>query len=312
MSVTHPALRGVTVATVLPFTDDLAIDWTSYSRLLEYCATPEDVSAIFVNGHAGEGATLSPAERIEVIKRTRTFIGDSTPLLTGLIAFSTNDAVEQAKEAEQNGVDVAVIFPMPQFAAGAATDPRYVLDLVDEVLNATSLPVSIFQQSLASGSGFSTAVLVELAERDRVIAIKEGSGDIGVYEDNWRTLKALRPDIAILASNYHWMFAQMATGADGILSGMGSMIPQLLCSLWQASEAGDLAAMRQINDRLYPLVRTIYGAPPLIDMHTRLKVGLQHMGVIASARPRKPLLDIRPDVAQRIIQAVDAAGLRCN
>lgn len=309
MTKTIP-LSGVTVATVLPFRDDLSIDWASYERLLAYCTTPEGITAVFVNGHAGEGATLTPAERVEVIRRTRAFIGKDKPLMTGLIAFSTEEAVRQAREAEENGVDVAVVFPMPQFSAGASGDARYVVDLVDRVLEACTLPVSIFQQSVAAGMGFSTPVLEELCRRKRVIAVKEGSGDIGLYEDNVRRLKAVNPEVAILASNYHWVFAQMATGADGILSGMGSMVPHLLADLWAATEAGDLKAMRAVNDRLYPIVRTIYGAPPLIDMHTRLKVGLQHLGVIADARPRPPLLPVRADVARAVVASVDQAGLR--
>ncbi|GGE41312.1 dihydrodipicolinate synthase family protein [Agaricicola taiwanensis] len=304
------SLNGVTVATVLPFKEDLSIDWKSYDRLLEYCTTPKGMSAVFVNGHAGEGATLTPAERVEVIKRTRAFIGDDVPLLTGIIPYSTADAIEQAKEAEDNGVDVAVLFPMPQFSAGASSDPRYAVDYVDTVLNAVKLPVSIFQQAVSAGLGFTTPVLLELVKRERVIAIKEGSGDITLYEDNLRLLKAAAPKVAILPSNYHWLFAQVATGADGILSGMASMIPHMLCDLWAATEAGDLKAMRAVNDRLYPIVRTIYGSPPLIDMHTRLKVGLEHMGIIASARPRPPLLPVPKDTIKRVIATVDDAGLK--
>ena len=56
-------LHGVITATVLPFKFDGSIDWDSYYKLLEYCATPEGISAIFVNGHAGEGATLDAEER---------------------------------------------------------------------------------------------------------------------------------------------------------------------------------------------------------------------------------------------------------
>ena len=52
-------LRGVTVATVLPFKDDLTIDWEGYARLLDYCACPDGIAAVFVNGHAGEGGSLS-------------------------------------------------------------------------------------------------------------------------------------------------------------------------------------------------------------------------------------------------------------
>jgi 4-hydroxy-tetrahydrodipicolinate synthase len=304
------SLEGVTVATVLPFDDDLAIDWKSYDRLLAYCTQPKGINAVFVNGHAGEAATLTPRERIEVIERTRAFIGADVPLLSGIIPYSTADAVTQARQAEDAGADVAVLFPMPQFAAGASSDPRYAIDYVDTVLDAISLPVSIFQQAVSTGYGFQTSVLLDLVKNDRVIAIKEGSGDITLYEDNLRLLKAAAPQVAILPSNYHWLFAQVATGADGILSGMASMIPHLLCDLWAATLAGDLKAMRAVNDRLYPIVRMIYGSAPLIDMHTRLKVGLAHMGIIAGARPRPPLLPVPEATARRVIEIVDQADLK--
>ncbi|MEC5293111.1 MULTISPECIES: dihydrodipicolinate synthase family protein [unclassified Aurantimonas] len=304
------SLDGVTVATVLPFNDDLTIDWKSYDRLLEYCTTPKGINAVFVNGHAGEGATLTSKERVEVIRRTRAFLGDEVPLLTGIIPYSTDDAVAQAKEAQDNGVDVAVLFPMPQFSAGASSDPRYAVHYVDTILDAVDLPVSIFQQAVSSGNGFTTSVLLELVKRDRVIAIKEGSGDITLYEDNWRLLKAAAPNVAVLPSNYHWLFAQVATGADGILSGMASMIPHLLGDLWAASQADSLKSMREVNERLYPIVRTIYGSPPLIDMHTRLKVGLEHMGIIANAKPRPPLLPVPKATAKRVIETVNEAGLK--
>ena len=48
--IKKPDLRGVTVATVLPFKDDLAIDWDGYARVLDYCACPDGVAAVFVNG----------------------------------------------------------------------------------------------------------------------------------------------------------------------------------------------------------------------------------------------------------------------
>jgi 4-hydroxy-tetrahydrodipicolinate synthase len=142
---------------------------------------------------------------------------------------------------------------------------------------------------IASGLGFSTPVLVEVARRPGVLAIKEGSGDVRVYEENWRAVKQAAPEVAILASNFDWFLAQAAIGADGILSGLASLTPDLLVELWRAAQAGDLRAMRRADARLHPVVRAIYGARPLMDMHTRIKVGLRHLGVIDGALPAPPL-----------------------
>ncbi|BBK32792.1 4-hydroxy-tetrahydrodipicolinate synthase [Stella humosa] len=302
-------LNDVVVATILPFAPDLSIDWAGYERFLGYCVRP-GISAVFVNGHAGEGASLTPDERVEVIRRTRAVIGRTRPLLAGIIAYSTAEAVRQAREARDAGAEVAVLFPLPQFAGGGAADPAVVLDYVDRVIDGAGLPVSVFQYPIASGLGFSTPVLVDVARRPGVLAIKEGSGDIRAYEENWRAVKQAAPEVAILASNFDWFLAQAAIGADGILSGLASLTPDLLVELWRAAQAGDLRAMRQADDRLHPVVRAIYGARPLMDMHTRIKVALRHLGVIGCALPRPPLLAVAEATERVVTETVDRAGLR--
>ena len=129
------------------------------------------------------------------------------------------------------------------------------------------------------------------------------------YEENWRQVKAAVPGVAILPSNFDWFLAQCAVGADGILSGLASLTPHFLIDLWRATESKDLGSMRAASDRLHPVVRSIYGAPPRMDMHTRIKVALQHLGVIACSRPRPPLLTVSDDIAARVRATVDNAGL---
>jgi 4-hydroxy-tetrahydrodipicolinate synthase len=301
-------LRGVVVATVLPFDRTGHIDWVSYDRVLQYCAIPEGITAVFVNGHAGEGASLTAAERTEVITRTRDRIGGK-PLLTGIIALSVSEAIAQAQQAQAAGADCAVLFPLQGLGGGATVTARAPVAYVKTVSEAITIPVSIFQYPLASGLGFTTETLVEMARLPQVIAVKEGSDTMLAYEENWRRVKAVRHDLAFLASNFNWFLAQLAVGGDGILSGLASLTPHWLIDLWRASEAGDLPAMRAASERLYPIVRTIYGPTPLIDMHTRIKVGLKKLGLIPSAEPRLPLLPVLPDVAAEVERAVEQSGL---
>jgi 4-hydroxy-tetrahydrodipicolinate synthase len=299
-------LRGVTVATVLPFKDDLSIDWDGYARVLDYCARPDGIAAVFVNGHAGEGGSLSDEERQAVIERTRAHIGNK-PLLAGIIAHSTAEAIRQAKLAEAAGAECAVLFPPAPLGGGASATSRAPVAFVRAVSTAIEIPVSIFQYPLASGFGYSVQTLAELAAIDGVIAIKEGSDTIFAYDENRRAVKKVNPDVAILPSNFNWFLPQLAVGGDGILSGLVSLAPQLFIELWQASVADDLKAMRAINERLYPIVQAIYGPAPIVDMHTRMKVGLKALGLIGNADPRPPLMPILPKLCDAIATTVGTA-----
>ena len=298
------ALGGLVVATVLPFTEDGAVDWPSYRRLLDHCAVPDHTSAVFVNGHAGEGAALDDETRVQVIRETRRAIGGK-PMLSGIIALSTAEAVRQAKLAEDAGADCVVPFPLGQFQAGGTATPEVPLDYMGAIAKAVRVPLSIFQYPVGSGLGYTLETLSAFARMPEVIAVKDGGDSIALYEDVWRALKAINPAIAILPSNFDWFLPQLAVGADGILSGLGSLVPQDLHALWQAARRQDLPAMRAASDRLYPLVRSIYG-PPRMDMHTRIKAGLRDMGIIDCARPRQPLLPLEESVRERVVETVRA------
>lgn len=301
-----PDLKGLTVATLLPYRDDFSIDWDDYARVLDYCVAPDGVTAVLVNGHAGEGGLLIAEERRQVIERTRAHIPNK-PVLAGIIATSTVEAIAEARMAEEAGADCAVLFPPGPLGGGASATARAPVTYVRAVSEAIGIPVSLFQYPVTSGYGYSTETLCELAAIKGVIAVKEGSDTMLAYDENWRAVKKQSPHVAILASNYNWFLPQMAVGADGILSGLGSLAPHLFVELCQAGAAGDLAAMRAVNDRLYPIVRAIYGPAPLIDMHTRMKTGLKALGIIRNASPRLPMMPTEDAVAANIANVVSAA-----
>lgn len=305
--ITGKDLGGITVATVLPFHENGAIDWAGYEAVLAHCARPETTDCVFVNGHAGEATALTATERAEVIRRTRDHIGRDRMLLAGVVPTGYPEAVIQSEAAREAGADVAVIFPAEALGggnAGTAAGVRFMEKLAADL---DDMPLSVFQFPLASGFGFSTDVLARMAQIPQVVAIKEGSATILAYDENRRAIKAVAPDVAILPSNFHFFFAQLALGGDGILSGLASLVPDLLADLWKASQANDLTAMRSANERLYPVVRAIYGPAPVVDMHTRMKDGLRLMGIIGHSAPRLPLLPQSPEVVEGVRRALVAA-----
>jgi 4-hydroxy-tetrahydrodipicolinate synthase len=104
------------------------------------------------------------------------------------------------------------------------------------------------------------------------------------------------------------LMASFLLGADGAISGMGSVAADLQAELFLACDKGDLAEARRINDRLDPLVRVFY-APPFVDMHNRMKEALAILGRIPAAHVRPPLTPVSAAERDAIRRALAAAGL---
>ena len=102
--------------------------------------------------------------------------------------------------------------------------------------------------------------------------------------------------------------ASFLVGADGCISGMGSVAADLQADLFTAVTAGDLAGAHRVNERLAPLVSVFY-APPFVDMHNRMKEALALLGRIPAAHVRPPLTPVSDDERDRIRLALRASGL---
>ena len=139
-------------------------------------------------------------------------------------------------------------------------------------------------------------------------AIKDWIGNVPHHEWHVRTLQSLPRPVNVLSTHSAWLFSSLVLGCNGLLSGSGSVIPDLQSQLFRAVQRNDLAAARALNDRIEPLMRVFY-ADPFVDMHNRMKEALVLLGRLPRAYVRPPLVKIgRPEIA-RIRQGLIEAGL---
>ncbi len=162
------------------------------------------------------------------------------------------------------------------------------------------LPIVVFEYPPASGIGYAPETLARLCDIPQVAAVKDWSNDIVAFERNLRAIRATGRPVAVLSSFTMSLMSSFLLGADGAISGMGSVVADLQADLFDACRKGDLEEARRINDRLDPLVRVFY-APPFVDMHNRMKEALVILGRIPAAHVRPPLTPI-PDAERRAIR----------
>ncbi len=299
---------GVMPANILPFTADLAIDEPAYRRHLRWLADTPGVTGIVANGHAAEVSSLTRDERQRALAIAVEEVGGRCPIVAGVYSDGTREAVELARDAKALGAAGVLVFPPTLFMWGAQVKPEMVLRHFSEIAAGADLPIVVFEYPPASGIGYSPDTLAALTAIPQVAAVKDWSNDIVAFEQNLRALRATGRPVAMLSAFTMSLMASFLLGADGAISGMGSVTADLQAELFAACQKGDLDGARRLNDRLAALVRVFY-APPFVDMHNRMKEALVLLGRIPAAHVRPPLTPVSEAERAAIRRALTAAGL---
>src|SRR5919202_3306126 len=302
-------LGGVIPANLMAFDADLKIDEGNYRRHIRYLVDTPGVAGLTTNAHASEVATLTLEEQQRSLDITLDEVAGKVPVVCGVYEDGTHKAAKIAKTAEQQGADCLLVFPSTVYDFGHQLRPEMAHKHIATVAEATSLPIIVFVYPVTSGLHIPTDNLIKIcAEIDNVIAIKEWSNDIGTYERNYRELKALDKNISVLSSFSKSLLASLCIGADGILSGHGSVIADLHVKMFDAVKRGDLEEARLVADRIYPIVQVTY-AEPFLDAHNRMKEALTILNRIDEVHVRPPLQPITDAEREKIRRAITEADL---
>ena len=299
--------HGVIPAVLLPFDNDLEIDEANFRKHLRDVATTEGLSGITINAHSTEVASCTFDEQRRVLEITQDEVGDRLPVINGIWADGSIEAVRIARMAAQGGASALLVFPPAPFTLGQT--PAMALAHVKRIADATDLPLIVFQYPLATGQGYPKDTLLKMCEEvPSIRAIKDWIGNIPHHEWHIRTLQSLPRPVNVLTTHSSWLFSSLVLGCNGLLSGSGSVIADLQAQLFRAVKKNDMAEAKRLNDRIEPTARVFY-ADPFVDMHNRMKEAHVLLGKLPRAAVRPPLVKIERAEIARIRQALVEAGL---
>lgn len=300
---------GVIPATLLAFAEDLSIDETETRRHLRHVANTRGISAITVNGHASEVHACTFEEQKRILALSLAEIGDRVPLINGVYADGSMEGARIARMAAAEGASALLVFPPNSMAMGGQLRPEMALAHFRMIADATDLPLILFQYPASTGLGYPVDTLMQLIETIPTIrAIKDWCADPLLHERNIRALQGRSKPVTVLTTHSAWLMASLAMGANGLLSGAGSVVADLHVALFEAIKDEDLARARKINDRLVPVQQAFY-APPFLDMHNRMKECLMLLGRMKRAVVRPPLVKLTQSEIDGLKAALDLAGI---
>ncbi len=299
-------LEGLIPATVLPMREDAEIDEAGLRRYIRHVAGAKP-KALAINVDTGEGPHLWQKERLRVLELVLAEVGDRIPVIAGLGAQFTAQAVDMARETKEVGAAGLLVFPIGAYQ-GLPLDPELPVRYHAAIGDATGLPLVLFQlQPALGGVNFEPETLERLCRVAQVVAIKEASFDRERFVEVRDAVKAARPECVYLTGNDNFIHESFVLGAQGALIGFGAVATHQQVELVTHALAGRHEQARSIMERLTPLVDAIF-APPVRNYRARAKAALVMQGILDRETVRPPLLPISDTERKRIRAAMVYAG----
>jgi 4-hydroxy-tetrahydrodipicolinate synthase len=299
-------VRGIVPACIVTFDQDGRFDERAYRRYLEWLL-PQGPVALAINADTGEGPHLWPDERERVLRVAVEVAGD-VPVIAGLSATFTAQAIEEAKRAQGAGAAGLLVFPIPAYQ-GTPLDPAIPVAYHEAIARGCGLPMVAFQlQPALGGVIFSEEILGRIAAIDRVVALKEASFDARLYLQTRRMIERLARPIDLLTGDDNFVYESFVMGAEGALIGFGTLATDLQVRMYGLTREGRWDEARAVWERIRPLEEAVY-ALPVRDYRARTKVALRHLGVIDSTVMRPPLFEVGPEAVAAVRAAIEAARL---
>jgi len=286
-------------ATVCPMDDAGHIVEDELARHIETVSNSRAIRGLLINGHAGEGHLLNPAERRLVVEITRKTAPVGCFVTVGVTSEGTVQAVQEAIDAAKAGADAILVFPPNHWAGGV--DARIAVERHRAIAEASGMPIVLYKAPVGSGSmSYTPEILSTLLELDAVCGIKEGSWEVATYEATWRLSKVRRPDVAVMGSGDEHLLTSFMIGSDGSQVSLAAIIPDTVTDLFEAAACGDWRAARALHDDLYPLSVAIYRDAPQFLATARLKACLKLLGRISCDQVKAPMRQLYPEELQRL------------
>ena len=280
-------LKGLGVALVTPFNEDLSIDFDSLTKLVEYNIA-NGTDFLVVLGTTAETATLSKAEQAQVIEHIVKVNNKRLPLVLGIGGNNTLAVKEQIESTDLSDFEgILSVSPYYNKPNQEGIYQHY------KMLASTGKNIIIYNVPGRTGQNIDAATTLRLAKDfPNLFMIKEASPNISQYFDILRKKPA---GFSLVSGDDEFTLPVTLAGGDGVISVIGQAYPKLFSDMIKLAKESKVKEAYAIHNQLVELIRLIFaeGNP------CGVKTVLAEMGIIKN-HLRLPLIKASENLQDRI------------
>jgi len=284
---------GAATAIITPFKNGV-IDYDSFGKIIEF-QIKGGIDAIVVAGTTGEAATLTHEEHCDCIEFVVNKVDGRVPVIAGTGSNDTAYANELSKFACDAGADALLLVTPYYNKASQKGLIKNFLDTADK----TNKPIILYNVPSRTGCNIATSTYKELAKHERIVAVKEASGNISAIAE---LMDECGDSLDLYSGNDDQIVPIMSLGGKGVISVLSNLLPKEthdICALAANNNYTDAAAMQL---KYLKLINALFCEVNPIPV----KTAMAELG-FCTEEMRLPLCEMEDINRERLIAAMKAA-----
>lgn len=244
------SIKGLGVALVTPFNEDLSIDFNALTDLVEY-NIKNGTDFLVVLGTTAEAATLSYEEKQQVIQHIIKINAQRLPLVLGIGGNNTLEVKKQIEDAD-----------LSQFEAVLSVSPYYNKPNQEgiyqhyKMLASTGENIIMYNVPGRTGQNIDATTTLRLAnEFPNLFMIKEASPNIAQYFD---ILRKKTQTFSLVSGDDEFTLPITLAGGDGVISVIGQAYPKEFSTMLKLAKENKVQEAYAIHNQLVEIIRLIF------------------------------------------------------
>ena len=282
--------RGTATAMITPFTQT-GVNYDALERMIEF-QIENGTDALLILGTTGEPATMTEAEKEEVMRFSVKKIAGRAKVIFGSGSNSTAHAVEASIKAEAMGAD-GLLAVTPYYNKCTQNG---LVEYYRAIAGAVKIPVICYNVPARTGVNILPATMERIAEIPNIAGIKEACGNM---EQICETARRIRGKCDLYSGDDNLNLPILAIGSVS-----SNILPKETKQLYLLVEAGKLQEANELQDAMLPVIDQLFTEVNPIPA----KAAANMLGMDAGL-PRGPLTELEPAHKETLRAALRTFGL---
>jgi 4-hydroxy-tetrahydrodipicolinate synthase len=278
---------GIWVPLVTPFRRG-EIDFPALQELARRMRS-SGAAGMVVCGSTGEAASLSEDEQLASLDAVLDAVPEC-PMIMGLAGNNMRAVLDKLDRIQRRRI-AGILAPAPYYIRPSQAG---LVEYFHTLANAATVPLVLYNIPYRTGVSMEFAAIAAIARHERVAAIKDCGGDMGL---TMRLIAETR--LQVMAGEDHQLLSTLALGGSGAILASAHVRTDLFVRIAGLVRSGSLDEARALFYRLLPAIRLLFQEPN----PGPLKTALAMMGWMENEL-RAPMQQASPALAEHIREAL--------